>query len=499
MLVAGAAFTAAVLLVAPCGDEHGEVPAARIAPATEEFAPRVAPHPVARERHRAPDPIEVTFGSHNLYDAAPADALDPPDPVERMPTGRVKVTLLQDGRPFEGGHVCFYPAGKYVDVKPWDGVSWREEAYRGLPLYVNLWPRFEPVLGSADGAQQHEEQARGVTGADGTLSLDVRAGVTLVPYVRYAMSGIPLFAQPRVNVAEGGETSITLEAAPKRTIAGRCLDARGEALAGIWIQALAAHAERPVSQMAKSAADGAFELTVWGGDASVRVRAVPPYHERPLDARPPGEDVAPIPVETTVSGVAPGASAFELRLADARVVLLDVVNADEKWADLQVDGLAFDPGAAAWGRLGGPRYRMSAAGSSEPRARGLVALPAADAARPIFLWTNRGTHAVLDPRGAGERMPVQLAQGRRVSLQVRGAIYSDTFRVVAWIPPATEIACILLDRRVESDVLTNDGRWSRDDVPSGAVEFQILREGIVIARASAPTGSHDADVTLVVK
>jgi hypothetical protein len=406
------------------------------------------------------------------------------EPARPPGTGRVRVRMLKDGRPFAGGHVCFCPEEKYVEPRPWDGTTCSDFAYAGLPLCAPMWPGFDPVLGSADGAQQFEERARGVTAADGTVALDVRADVSLVPYVRYASSGIPLVSRPRVKVAEGGETELAIEAAQMRPLTGCCVDSAGRPLAGMWVQAVAPGEERPLSRKVETSATGAFQLEIFGDDHDVRVRAVVPYHARPLGIYDAESDVPSIPAETTVAGVVPGADPVDLRMSPAPLVFIELTAAEggPPLGHLQIEGLAYDPRASAWGRLGGPQYRR-AAGKPGGR-RAVIALPRAEAVRPLMLWSWGWTVTAVDPRGA-DRVSVEIPRGRRASVRGRGWKDGDRLRVVCFLgPEGQELPCIWID-----GVVGKTGSWSRDDAPVSAIEFQIVRDGAVVGRsARVPPG-----------
>lgn len=436
-----------------------------------------APEPPQVNQTPAPDPdwdVETTF-----------DQPMQPPPTPPTGTGRVKILMLKDGHPFEGAHVCFYPADQYVDAKPWDGARWSDSA--SFPLYVHFWPFYEPVLGSADGAQNAEERSRGITDVSGSLVLDVRAGVTLVPYVRYQMSGIPLVAQPRVKVAEGGETTLRIEAAAKRSISGRCTDEAGRGLVGIWVQAIAPGEERPLSLKRETTADGSFLLDVWGSDPQVSVRALVPHAARPLGIYEAESDIPPIPAETTVAGVVPGDRPVSVRMAPTPVVIIELTsNVGEAPSDLQVESLVYDPRASAWGRLGGPKYARVAGPSPHP-VRGFVALPVPDAARPLMLWSRGLTLTAVDTRGA-DRLAVTIPRGRQVTLRGRGWRETDRLRVVAWVgPPGEEFPCIWIERQVGKE-----DRWGAPDAPIGAIEFQLVRDGEVIGRSRIAAGDGPA-------
>jgi len=90
----------------------------------------------------ANDNVIFTYGALARGAAAPTGSAEAP------PTGRVRVLMLKDGRPFEGGHVCFFRQESFVEPGPWDGTSSSDGAYFALPKYTSMWPHFDPVLGS---------------------------------------------------------------------------------------------------------------------------------------------------------------------------------------------------------------------------------------------------------------------------------------------------------------------------------------------------------------
>jgi len=409
------------------------------------------------------------------------------DVADAPPTGRVRVRMLKDGRPFEGGHVCFMPEEVFVEPGPWDGTSCSDGAYTGLPMYTHMWNHFDPVLGSG-APVPHFQRARGVTGSDGRVTIDIAAGRTLVPFVRYAASGIPLAAQPRIHVPEGGEVTLTIETARIRTVTGRCLGSDRKPLPGIFVQAVAPLAERPLSRTVQTSATGTFELSVVGGDSTVRVRAVVPYVTQPLAIHESESDVPPIPAETTVTGVVPGGASVDVWMPPAPLVFIELTVAEGEPAlsHLQIEGLAFDPRAAAWGRLGGPQYRRAVRGSGGRRA--VIALPRAEAVRPLMLWSWGWTITAVDPRGA-DRVSVEIPRGRRAGVRGRGWKKGDRLRVVAFLGPAgREIPCIWID-----DVVGAAVEWARDDSPVAAIEFQIVRDDVVVGRsARVPPGTGPA-------
>ncbi len=491
----------AVACFATCGPDGGPPsaqPKAGPPPRENEPAAADAPRPT-RERRRAqaalaapvPTAAEAAVDDE-LWVPAYSVAAQPTASSTSEPTGRVRVLMLRDGQPFEGGHVCFYPAENYLDAKAWDGATHSDQAHAGLPLYTHFWPGFEPVLGSADGAQHLEERARGVTGRDGVVTLDVRANRSLVPYVRYRMSGIPLVSQPRVNVAAGGETTLTIEAAPMRPLTGRCVDAADRPLAGMWVQAIAPREERPLSRKVETSAAGEFQLEVWGTEPYVCVRAVVPYVAHPLGIHDAESEVPPVPAETTIAGVVPGAGSVEIRMPDAPLVFVEVTTAEAEspLTHIQIEGMVFDPRASAWGRLGGPQYRRTTNATDARRA--VVGLPAADAVRPLMFWSWGRTITAVDPRGVS-RIAVEIPTGRRVSVSGRGWRETDRLRVVCSVgPPGEELPCIWID-----SVLGKTDHWSRDDAPVGVIEFQVVRDGVVVGRARVPAGTGPAPAVAI--
>lgn len=498
-----AAVAVAVACLATCRGDDDVAPKAEPQTAAIDAAPRRAPHP---RRRAAPEPAVLPSAIGGSGSAAlvgnsesvlllpsatnaPSGWVEtPPAPAEAPPTGRVRVQMLRDGRPFEGGHVCFVAAERFVEPGPWDGLACSDGAYFGLPMYTPMWPHFDPVLGSADGDQRSEESARGVTGADGTVTLDVRANQTLVPYVRYGSSGIPLVSQPRVSVAAGGETTLTIEAAPMRTLAGRCVDSADKPLAGIWVQAIAPGEERPLSRRVQTLATGEFRLEVFGTDREVRVRAVVPYVAHPLGIHDSEAEVPPIPAETTIVGVVPGVDTAVVRMHAAPLVFIEltVAEGDAPLGHVQIEGLAFDARTSSWGRLGGPKYHR--ANASPGGRRAVIALPRAEADRPLMLWSWGWTVTAVDPRGE-DRVSVLIPRGRRASVRGRGWKDGDRLRVVSFLgPEGREFPCTWID-----GVVGSVGKWSRDDSPVSAIEFQIVRDGAVVGRsARVPPGTGPA-------
>jgi len=394
--------------------------------------------------------------------------------------------MLKDGRPFEGGHVCFFPEATFVEPGPWDGASSSDGAYMmGLPRYTALWQHFDPVLGSGAPVPGFEE-VRGVTGADGYVTLDVPAGRSLVLFVRHAMSGIPLVSQPRVHLAAGQESSVTIEASRVRTVKGRCLDADGKPLGGILVQAIHPRQERPLSRTLATSAEGAFELAVFGEDPDVRIRAVGPHGA--LGIHDTEAEVSPIPAETTVSGVVPGEGSVDVWMPNAPLVFIEltVAEGDPPLGHLQIEGLVWDAVSSAWGRLGGPAYRRARGGTGGRRA--VVALPRSEAVHPLMLWSWGWTITAADPRGA-DRLSVEIPRGRWAGVRGRGWHERDRLRVVAFCGPAgAEIPSIWID-----GPLGKTDHWSRDDSPPAAIEFQILRDGVLVGRsARVPPGTGRA-------
>ncbi len=509
VLLIAAALTVAVGLTM-CGDDppplarsgaHGESPdPSASADDSESSRPERAPRRHTARTAESPPPVPGSDFSSLLGGAPFERPLAPAADAPRPPgTGRVRVRMLDgDGIPFKGGHVCFYPEAAFGEPAPWDGITSSDGAYTALPVYTALWPHFDPVLKSGKPIRGFE-RVRGITDSDGYITLDVPAGRSLVTFVRYAMSGIPLVTNPRVNVDEGGEIELTIQAARKRTVKGRCLGGDGGPLEGIVLQALAPLAERPLSRLVESSASGDFEIVVFGDDPTVRLRAVVPYVSRPLGIYDSEAEVPAIPAETTVVGVVPDTGSVDVWMLDAPLVFIEltVPAGDGPLGHLQIEGLVFDPRAAAWGRLGGPHYRRSvriledsgALVPSTPAARSaFIALPRAVATRPLMLWSWGWTITAVDPRGL-DRVRVPIPRGRRVELRGRGWRETDRLRVVAFCgPPGREIPCIWLDGRVgQTD------RWARDDSPVAEIEFQIVRDGVVVGRsARVPAGTEPA-------
>ncbi len=407
------------------------------------------------------------------------------------PTGRVEALMLKDGRPFQGGHVCFFSEDQFVEPAPWDGVRSSADAHLGVPFPTGLWPHFDPVLGSGGPVRQFEI-ARGMTDAEGRVTLNVPADRSLVTCVLIGMSGIPLTSQPRVRVDEGGKVAITIEAAQQRTVRGRCVDGDGEPLEGILVQVLSPLAERPVSRLAHTTKTGEFSVDVFGDDPEVRVRAVWNYAKYPLGIYESESEVPPVPAETTVSGIVPGEGDVHIWMQPAPLVFIELTIPESgfRFDHLQIEGLAFDPRSAAWGRLGGPLY-----GHSQRAGGGgaVVGVPKSVAVRPLLVWGLGWAVTAIDPRGR-ERLAVAITRGRRTSVQGSGWRATDQIRVIAILgPPGAELPCIWVDGD-----LGHVDRWAHDNSPISAIEFQIVRDGVVVGRsARVPAGTDAAEPVVI--
>ena len=432
-------------------------------------------------------------GSFFSWDPADPTATGDQSPAPGPGHGRVDVLMTKDGDPFRGGHVCFFPAAVFVEPAPWDGRSGSDGAYQGVPLPTSIWPHYDPVLGSGAPVPLFQPE-RGVTGADGRVSVAVAAARELVVFVRHSSSGIALRANPRINVAEGGEVSLTIEAAPVRTLRGRCIDGGGAPLAGMLVQALSPHAERPISRTTSSSADGEFELAVIGDDAAVRVRAVAPYWATPLGIYESAEAVEAVPQETTVSSVVPGSGSVEVRMPAAPLVFLELLGPDasKPLTHVQIEGLVYDTEAGAWQRLGGPQYRRASAGPASPEGgdatgRAVIGIPRDVASRPLMVWSWGATLTSVDLRGV-DRAHVTLTRGRRVSVRGSGWDPGDRLRVVTHCGvPESELPCVW----IEGEVSLSDS-WSRTDAPPCDIDFALVRKGVVVARSARIPASKDA-------
>jgi hypothetical protein len=488
VLVAAALVLAAVL--APCGDDASDLRTesnGRVVPAEDEPE---AERPERRRVRRSP-----TGGGDVLThrDGGPLPRLLrsgsvglAPDDTAAPPSGRVNVLLLKDGEPFRGGHVCFFAESQMIEPAEWDGIASSDGAYFSVPHYKPLWPHFDPVLGSARPVNGFAAE-RGITGADGRVSVDVPVDLPLVVFVRYRRSGIPLRSMPRIRLAQGEEVELTLEAATERTVMGRCIDDAGRPLVGILVQAVAPLAERPVSRMVETDIDGRFTLPVFGDDSEVRLRAVVSYIAHPLPMHRDAAELPSIPADTTVHGVVPGGLSIDVRMPAAPVVLVELRSdpKDSPLQHLQIEGMVFDARASAWGRLGGPQYRRSPAGGGTV----FVAIPRDEARRPLMLWSWGWTLTAVDPRGR-ERMEVEITRGRRAGVVGRGWRASDRLRVIAFCgPEGAKLPCIWID-----GALGERDAWHRDDCPIDEMEFQIVRDGRVIGRsARVPPGRDTAE------
>jgi len=456
--------------------------------------------PARRIRHRATRPVaRVGKTPSPVLDTSSSRVIDrsevltwpqdSPSRAKAQPTGRVHVLMLKNGRPFAGGHICFYDEAQFVAPAPWDGATSSDYAYAGLPMYVSMWPHFDPVLRSG-GSVSGFTRERGITGVDGTLSIDVPADRPLVLFVRYAMSGIPLVSHPHVALREGEEVSVTIEAARIRKLTGRCVDERGNPLPNMLVQAVAPFAESPLSRVATTSATGEFALDVIGDDSDVRVRAVVPYVRYPLGMYDSESEIPPIPAETTIDGAVPGGGPVEVRMYSAPLVYIELAVPEGETAlgHLQIEGLVFDEVSNAWGRLGGPAFRRAA--GTPPRRRMVIALPRAEANRPLVLWSWGGWGVSgVDPRGL-DRVSVAFHRGRWAGVRGKGWRETDRIRVVGFLGPnGREVPSIWID-----SVLGKTDHWSRTDAPVSAIEFQIVRDGVVVGRSErVPPGAGAAD------
>ena len=411
-----------------------------------------------------------------------------PVPVVPGSTGRIHLLMLKDGRPLDGAQIRFISEKRFKEPTPWDGVTASDYAYAGPPLYTQLWPHYDPVLDSARPIVGLLERVHGTTDQDGRLTMEIPAGRSLVLFVLHRDGGIPLVTQPHINMAMDGEVSITIEAARGRGVTGVCLDERGQALPGMWVQAIAPVEERPLSGSFISGPDGAFRLEVYGDDPTIRVRASV-AHNIPLSRFYESEaEVPPIPAETTIEGVVPGTGKVEIRMPDAPLVFIELTVAANQppLRHLQIEGLAFDPRAEAWGRLGGPQYQRPASEVGSRRA--IIALPRSEAMRPLMLWSWGWTITAVDPRGK-DRVSVTIQRGRKASVRGKGWKATDRLRVVCFCGPAgKELPCIWIEGPIGSK-----NQWSRNDSPISGIEFHIVRDGEIIGRSErVPPGTGAA-------
>src|SRR5262249_45058030 len=150
---------------------------------------------------------------------------------------------------------------------------------------------------------------------------------------------------------DGAVVGVTVRLGRALGISGRCVDLRGQPVAGAWAQAFSEDGARPASELVKTEEkDGSFALAVDAASATYRVRAVAP---RSLPLCADGASLPQLVGDAEVRGVAAGGEPLEIRMPDEPAVVLEVTG-DVPIHHLQLEGLVFDDAAQAWGRLGGP-------------------------------------------------------------------------------------------------------------------------------------------------